>query len=73
MDRGCCGGRRVAGSHPVVWQRGYFPGYLAAFGHFLSITDPATKVSRLGWPLPTLLPSRRIGAWGTIQILSGLI
>lgn len=48
MDRGCCGGRRVAASPPVVWQRGYFPGCPAAFGHFLSITGPATKVSRLG-------------------------
>jgi hypothetical protein len=47
MDRGRGGSRRVAGSHAVVLQRGCFPGGLVALEHFLSIDDPATKVSRL--------------------------
>jgi hypothetical protein len=47
LDRGRGGGRGVAGSHAVVLQRGCFPGCLVAFEHFLSIDDPATKVSRL--------------------------
>jgi hypothetical protein len=49
MDRGRGGGGGVAGSDAVVLRRGYFPGRVIALEHFLSIDDPATKVSR---PIP---------------------
>jgi hypothetical protein len=68
MDRGRGGGGRVACSHAVVLRRGYFPGCLIAFEHFLSIDDPATKVSRLirhtvHWQSWALARFNRQSAW----------
>jgi hypothetical protein len=49
----------------MVWRRGYFPGCLAAFGHFLSITGPATKIAAAVGGLSDPLPSHRagLGTW----------